>query len=66
MVLLRFFESQGEVRQTISVVKKRGSHERTIREFRLGKGGISMEEPLRNYRDVLTGVPVLESSRVER
>ena len=36
VILLRYFELRGEVRQAISVVKKRGSqHERTIREFRL-------------------------------
>ena len=36
VVLLRYFEAQGEVRQAISVMKKRGgAHERTIREFQL-------------------------------
>ena len=34
VLLLRYFEAKGEVRQAISVVKKRGGlHERTIREF---------------------------------
>ena len=34
VMLLRYFEAKGEVRQAISVVKKRGGvHERTIREF---------------------------------
>jgi circadian clock protein KaiC len=41
VVLLRYFEMHGEVRQAISVVKKRGGpHERTIREFRLDANGI--------------------------
>ena len=36
VILMRYFEARGEVRQAISVVKKRGgAHERTIREFRL-------------------------------
>ena len=36
VILMRYFETKGEVRQAISVVKKRGgAHERTIREFRL-------------------------------
>ena len=36
VILLRYFEARGEVRQAISIVKKRGGeHERTIREFRL-------------------------------
>jgi circadian clock protein KaiC len=61
VILLRYFEAKGEVRQAISVVKKRGSmHERTIREFRLAETGIHIGEPLREFRGVLTGVPVYE------
>lgn len=61
VILLRYFEAHGEVRQAISVVKKRGgAHERTIREFRLDKGQIEIGEPLRDFRGVLTGVPVVE------
>jgi circadian clock protein KaiC len=61
VVLLRYFEAQGEVRQAISVVKKRGSnHERTIREFRMNDGRIEIGEPLRHFRGVLSGVPVQE------
>ncbi len=42
VILLRYFEARGEVRQAISVMKKRGSrHERTLREFRLDEGRIS-------------------------
>jgi circadian clock protein KaiC len=44
-------------------VKKRGSaHERTIREFRLGPGRITVGPPLRDFRGVLTGVPVYVGS----
>jgi circadian clock protein KaiC len=62
VILIRYFETAGEVRQAISVVKKRGSkHERTIREFRLDDdGGIRVGEPLRDFRGILTGVPVYE------
>ncbi|MBB3177178.1 circadian clock protein KaiC [Variovorax sp. Sphag1AA] len=60
VVLLRYFEAHGEVRQAISVVKKRGgAHERTIRSFALGSDGIRIGEPLRNFRGILTGVPVM-------
>ena len=39
VILLRYFEAGGEVRQAISVVKKRGGiHERTIREFGMHRG----------------------------
>lgn len=58
VVLLRFFEASGEVKQAISVLKKRsGAHERTIREFKVGQHGISVGEPLREFQGVLTGVP---------
>jgi circadian clock protein KaiC len=59
VILLRYFEAHGEVCQAISVVKKRGSaHERTIREVRLDTGGIRIGNVLRDFRGVLTGVPV--------
>lgn len=57
VILLRYFEAAGEVRQALSVVKKRiGRHERTIRELRL-EGGVVVGEPLRDFHGVLTGVP---------
>src|SRR5512142_480856 len=66
VVMLRYYEDRGEVRQAISVMKKRGGeHERTIREFALGPGGIRVGEPLRGFRGVLTGVPELERVREE-
>ncbi len=59
VVLFRFFEVYGEVRQLISVVKKRsGAHERTLREFHLGKNGIMAGEPLKHFHGVLSGTPV--------
>ena len=58
VILLRYFEASGEVRQAISVVKKRsGDHERTIREARVQRGGLHLGEPLREFQGVLTGVP---------
>jgi circadian clock protein KaiC len=58
VLLLRFFESNGEVHKAISVVKKRsGLHEATIRRLSLKKGGISLGPPLREFHGVLTGVP---------
>jgi circadian clock protein KaiC len=59
VILLRYYEADAEVRQAISVVKKRGGqHERTIREFKLTEKGIFIGEPLRKFRGVLTGVPI--------
>lgn len=58
VVLLRYFEFQGRVRQAISVVKKRsGAHERTIRECRIERGGMNVGLPLHEFQGVLTGVP---------
>jgi circadian clock protein KaiC len=58
VILLRYFEDQGSVRQAISVVKKRsGNHERTIREFILKPGKIQVGHPLREFHGILTGVP---------
>lgn len=62
VVLLRYFEDRGEIRQAISVIKKRaGEHERTIREFSLRGGRIQIGDPLHGFRGVLTGVPTLEA-----
>ena len=58
ILLLRYFESRGVVRQAISVVKKRsGKHERTIRELQLGPERIRVGGPLTEFQGVLTGVP---------
>ncbi len=63
VLLLRYFEYRGEVRQTISVMKKRGgAHERTLREFRLGPNGVTVGRPLREFRGVLTGTPVYDDA----
>ena len=59
VLLLRYFEDGGEVKQAISVLKKRGgAHERSIRAFSLDAQGIHVGAPLRNFRGILTGVPV--------
>lgn len=58
VILLRFFESAGHVRQAISVVKKRrGAHERTLREMKIGSTGAQIGQVLEEFEGVLTGVP---------
>ena len=65
VILLRYFEVQGAVRQAISVVKKRsGTHERTIREARVGVKGLHIGEPLSDFQGVLTGVPSFVGDRL--
>ena len=60
ILVLRYFEARGEVKQAISMIKKRsGPHEHTIRELRLKPGQISVGEPLTKFHGVLSGIPVL-------
>lgn len=58
VIMLRYFEDEAEVRQAISVFKKRASmHERTIREFKITSEGIHVGSVLRGFHGILTGVP---------
>jgi len=58
VIMLRYFEATGRIRRAISVVKKRtGSHEDTIREFRIGDRGFAVGPPLTEFQGVLRGVP---------
>jgi circadian clock protein KaiC len=68
VLLFRYFEYAGEIRQALSVIKKRsGPHERAIRELVFGQGEIYVGEPLKDFEGVLTGVPsfIGEASKVE-
>lgn len=59
VVLLRYFEARGRIRQAISVIKRRsGAHERTLRELTFTPHGIVVGEPLTEFQGVLTGVPM--------
>jgi circadian clock protein KaiC len=61
VLLYRYFESQGEVKQAISVFKKRnGPHERLLRELKITAKGMEIGEPLRHFRGIMTGVPQYE------
>jgi len=58
VLLLRYFEMEAEIRQAISVFKKRtGAHERTLREIRITAAGLHVGEPLVDFRGIMTGVP---------
>jgi circadian clock protein KaiC len=60
VVLLRYFEARGALCRAISVVKKRsGAHEPTLRQFRLGAGGLEVGQPLDGFQGILTGTPLL-------
>ncbi len=58
VLLFRYFEAAGEVRQALSVIKKRsGEHERTIRELVMKSGTIVVGKILTEFEGVLTGAP---------
>jgi circadian clock protein KaiC len=66
VVMLRYFEAVGEVRQAISVFKKRGSaHERTIRSFHLARDGIRVGPVLKDFHGILTGVPTFDTNAAQ-
>jgi circadian clock protein KaiC len=60
VILFRYYENAGEIRKAISVTKRRGgAHEPSIRRLSIGKPmGVNLGPPLREFRGVLTGVPV--------
>lgn len=61
VILLRYYEAGGELHKAISVMKKRGSaHEKAIREFGMSATGITVGPPLKQFRGILSGIPVAE------
>ena len=59
VLMLRYFEHDGEVKQDTAVFKRRGSmHERTIGQFPRLLDGLRVGAGLRDFRAILTGVPV--------
>lgn len=60
VVLWRYYEAFGSIKQALSIIKKRsGSHERTIRDIKVGAGGIEVGPPLTNMQGVLSGLPTV-------
>lgn len=57
-ILMRYFESDGEIQRAVSVVKRRvGAHDATIREMSIAPPGVLIGQPLKEYRGVLSGLP---------
>jgi circadian clock protein KaiC len=57
-VLFRYFESRGEIRQALTVFKHRtGPHERTLRQLKIDRQGVSVGEQLVEFEGIITGVP---------
>lgn len=61
VLLFRYFEAAGSIKQAISVFKKRtGEHERTLRELSITSNGVAVGDALTEFRGVMTGVPQYE------
>lgn len=59
VLLFRYFEARGTLLKAISMVKSRvNAHEQTIREFRLGPGGLEVGQELTDFEGVITGATV--------
>jgi circadian clock protein KaiC len=63
VLLLRYFEFDGEMRRALSVVKKRtGSHERGIRELYLDGAGLQVGPILTQFNNVVSSRPLYSGS----
>jgi circadian clock protein KaiC len=59
VMLFRYLEMSGEVKQAVSVIKKRtGNHERSVRELCFTPAGLQVGPPLQAFRGILAGNPV--------
>jgi len=65
VVLFRHFEYAVQVRKAVAVYKRRyGAHETTIRELRIGDGGLKLGRPLTDFSGVLSGAPTFVGQRL--
>lgn len=66
VILTRYFEAFGEMKKAISVIKKRtGSHEESLRELRIGQGGVIVGPVLSDFTGIFSGIPVFKGERQE-
>jgi circadian clock protein KaiC len=65
VLLFHIFEFGGELRKAVSVYKRRGGgHEPSLRELRIGPDGVSIGEPLSEFRGITTGLPQFSGERL--
>jgi len=56
IILMRYVEINSAMQKAITILKMRGiNHERGIRRFEIGVGGISIKEPFPNLEGILSG-----------
>ena len=59
IILLRYVEMFGDVKRGLTVLKMRGSaHDKAIREFTIGHGGMHVGRAFGNVTGILSGSPV--------
>jgi circadian clock protein KaiC len=62
ILLLGYFENDGELRRYVSAVKRRqGEHQTTIRELKITSRGVRLGEPLRQFRNIVLNNAVRDS-----
>ncbi len=58
VIVTRYFEAFGGIKKAISVIKKRtGAHEETLRELKIGKGGVILGPVLKDFTGIFSGMP---------
>jgi circadian clock protein KaiC len=58
VILTRYFEAFGKMKKAISVIKKRtGYHEESLRELKIGHGGIILGPVLDEFSGIFSGIP---------
>ncbi|MES2962611.1 MAG: ATPase domain-containing protein [Bdellovibrionota bacterium] len=58
VILTRYFEAFGKIKKAISIIKRRtGSHEDSLREMRIGPGGVLVGKVLDEFSGVFSGIP---------
>lgn len=58
IIMMRYVEVESRVKRAIAILKMRGtSHENELREFKITDRGISMGDPFKHFRGVLSGMP---------
>lgn len=58
VILTRFFEAFGKIKKAISVIKKRTTaHEESLRELKIGTGGVIVGEVLNEFSGIFSGIP---------
>jgi circadian clock protein KaiC len=59
VMITRYFEAHGSMKKAMSVLKKRtGTHEDSLREYKVGQGGVIVGPILSEFRGVMSGTPI--------